>query len=185
MIRCLRLPNANFSSILIAGIGGIDTVQRISDYPGPCLSKPGFMLGYYFAGKVEKVGPKVSWYKTGDVVARMYVFGAYTTHIILSVANAIKLKVDDDMIKATALPLNYMIVYGILKRSEAKLGPRPSILIGQPRSTSELLRRSSTRRSYYHERDLLADEIRPRQSSQGDFHRPERQGSKGPYPRAE
>lgn len=116
--------------IIVGGIGSTDTIQRIGAYPDPRLGEPGFTPGYDFAGKVEKLGPDVTGFDVGDVVASMCTFGAYATHIVLPVADIFKLQADDDIIKAAALPLNYMTAYGMLKRSEAKIEPGSSILIG-------------------------------------------------------
>lgn len=128
------LPSPSSGELLIritvGGIGQTDSFQRIGAYPDPRLEKPGFTPGYDFTGTVEKLGPDVTGFEVGDVVASMCVFGAYATHIVLPVADAIKLKADDDIIKAAALPLNYMTAYGMLKRSEAKIEPGSSILIG-------------------------------------------------------
>lgn len=128
------LPSPSSGELLIritvGGIAQTDSLQRIGAYPDPRLEKPGFTPGYDFTGTVEKLGPDVTGFEVGDVVASMCVLGAYATHIVLPVADAIKLKADDDIIKAAALPLNYMTAYGMLKRSEAKIEPGSSILIG-------------------------------------------------------
>ena len=116
--------------ISVGGIASTDTIQRIGVYPDPRLSKPGFTPGYDFTGKVEKLGPDVTGFEVGDVVASMCTFGAYATHILLPVTDAIKLQANDDLIKTAALPLNYMTAYGMLKRSRAKVEPGSSILIG-------------------------------------------------------
>lgn len=116
--------------IIVGGIGQTDSTQRVGAYPDPRLEKPGFTPGYDFTGKVEKLGPEVTGFEVGDIVASMCMIGAYATHIVLPVADVIKLQADDDIIKAAALPLNYMTAYGILKRSEAKIEPGSSILIG-------------------------------------------------------
>lgn len=116
--------------IMVGGIGSTDSIQRIGAYPDPRLGEPGFTPGYDFTGKVEKLGADVSGFDVGDVVASMCTFGAYATHIVLPVGDIIKLEADDDLIKAAALPLNYMTAYGMLKRSEAKIEPGSSILIG-------------------------------------------------------
>lgn len=116
--------------IIVGGIGQIDTVQRVGAYPDPRFSKPGFTSGYDFTGKVEELGPDVTGFDVGDVVASMCISGAYATHIVLPFADATKLRADDDIIKAATLPLNYMTAYDMLKRSEAKIEPGSSILIG-------------------------------------------------------
>ncbi|MCJ1264425.1 hypothetical protein MMC22_004296 [Lobaria immixta] len=115
--------------IIVGGIGQTDTVQRVGAYPDPRFSKPGFTPGYDFTGKVEELGPDVTGFDIGDV-ASMCISGAYATHIVLPFADAIKLRAEDDIIKAATLPLNYMTAYGMLKRSEAKIEPGSSILIG-------------------------------------------------------
>ena len=116
--------------ILVAGIAGPDNIQRAGGYPDPRMQKPGFTPGYDFAGVVETVGPGVSGFSPGEKVASMCMMGAHATHIVLPASDVIKLKNDDDLIKITALPLNYMTAYGMLKRGEAKLQAGSSILIG-------------------------------------------------------
>lgn len=116
--------------ILVGGIAQTDNVQRVGAYPDPRLESPGFTPGYDCCGKVEQLGPDVTGFEVGDLVASMCTFGSYATHIVLPVADALKLHADDDLVKAAALPLNYMTAFGMLKRSAAKVGPGSSILIG-------------------------------------------------------
>ena len=75
------------------------------------------------------MGPAITGFEVRDVVASMYSFGDYAIHIILPVADAIKLQADYDLIKAAALLPNYMTAYGMLNWSKAKVEPGSSVLI--------------------------------------------------------
>ncbi|MCJ1425672.1 hypothetical protein MMC29_003572 [Sticta canariensis] len=116
--------------IIVGGIAQADTFQRFGAFPDPGLKSPGFTPGYDFGGKVEKLGPDVTGFEVGDLVLSLCMIGAYATHIVLPAADAIKLQADDDIVKAAALPLDYMSAFGMLKRTEAKVGPGSSILVG-------------------------------------------------------
>ena len=117
--------------ILVAGIGGVDNIQRVGGYVfDPRCVKPGFCPGYEFVGVIEKTGAGVSQHKVNDLVASMCTIGGYATHVVLAETELLKLEASDDPVKMGALPLNYMTAYGMLKRSTAALRPGSSILIG-------------------------------------------------------
>lgn len=119
--------------ILVAGIAGVDNIQRAGGYPHPKASKPGFTPGYDLVGEVISLGPSVpqtSNLVVGDRVAALSMFGAHATHIVLPYAELMRLELSDDPVKITALPLNYMTAWGLLKYSGVNLTPGSSILIG-------------------------------------------------------
>ncbi|KAH7399453.1 hypothetical protein BKA66DRAFT_508366 [Pyrenochaeta sp. MPI-SDFR-AT-0127] len=45
--------------ILVAGIAGVDNIQRAGGYPHPKASKPGFTPGYDLVGEVISLGPSM------------------------------------------------------------------------------------------------------------------------------
>jgi NADPH2:quinone reductase len=103
--------------------------------------KPGFTPGYDLVGIVESIGPILSSsnsngisseaIKVGDTITSMSVVGAHATHTTLPLADLIKVREDDDLIKVSALPLNYMTGYGMLTRSAFPVTfSTESILIG-------------------------------------------------------
>ncbi|KAM0435656.1 hypothetical protein ACHAQK_008227 [Fusarium lateritium] len=119
--------------IITAGIAGVDNIQRVGGYPDPRCANPGFTSGYNFVGKVIHLGPSaVSQGKLadGDCVASMCILGAHASHIIISATKLLPIDIQDDPVKISALPLNYMTAWGMLKRSGVKLKPGNSILIG-------------------------------------------------------
>ena len=131
----LRIPSKDevLIRLLTAGISGADNIMRVGGYPDPRTMNPGFTPGYDFVGELAMLGPDVPASRglsKGDRVTSMCMTGAYASHIILPVGDVIKLQKTDDPIKFGALPLNYMTAYGMLKRSQADLGPGSSILIG-------------------------------------------------------
>ena len=133
-------PSEVLIKILVTGISGADNIQRAGGYPDPRTQKPGFSPGYDFVGRIESL-PSSSVAPTsanhhplapGDLVTSMCVLGAYATHIVLPAAEVIKVQPGDDPLDVTALPLNYMTAYGMLRRSEAttRLSKGATVLIG-------------------------------------------------------
>ena len=137
-------PSEALIKVLVTGISGADNIQRAGGYPDPRTQTPGFSPGYDFVGRIEGF-PSSSSSGTvdvvsanhqvlvpGDLVTSMCVFGAYATHMVLPASEIIKLRPNDDPVDVTALPLNYMTAYGMLKRSEAteKLVRGSTVLIG-------------------------------------------------------
>lgn len=106
-------------------------MQRTGGYViDPRCVKPGFTPWYDLVGRVLKAGPAALGVAVGDVVASMSVVGAHATHVVLSTDEVMKLNQDDDLVTMTALPLNYMMAYGMLVRSKGPVRRRSSILIG-------------------------------------------------------
>ncbi|KAF7189038.1 Synaptic vesicle membrane protein VAT-1-like-like [Pseudocercospora fuligena] len=104
--------------------------QTWSSLPTPGQAEA--LVRIMVAGEVIALGDDAhsKGLKIGDRVASMCMIGAHATHIVSPVADLLKLESTDDAIKICALPLNYMTACGMLNRSEAKLSPGSSILIG-------------------------------------------------------
>jgi NADPH2:quinone reductase len=122
-----------FVRIIVAGIAGVDNIQRAGGYPDPKAAEPGFTPGYDIVGEVVAIGPTVpkeSGLNVGDRVASLCRFGGHATHIMLPYEDLIRIEPTDDPIKICALPLNYMTAWGMLKHSGVELPPGSSILIG-------------------------------------------------------
>jgi NADPH2:quinone reductase len=118
---------------LVAGIAGVDNIQRCGGYPHPLSSKPGFTPGYDIVGEVIALGdsvPKGCGLQLGDRVAALCRFGGHATHIAIPYDSVMKLHSDDDPIKMCTLPLNYMTAWGMLRHASVHLPPGSSILIG-------------------------------------------------------
>lgn len=119
--------------ILVAGIAGVDNIQRVGGYPDPGAAQPGFTTGYDLVGEVVQLDdsvPKDSKLKVGDRVASLCRYGGHATHIVLPYENVMRIEPTDDPLKICTLPLNYMTAWGMLKHSGANLPPGSSILIG-------------------------------------------------------
>jgi NADPH2:quinone reductase len=119
--------------ILVAGIAGVDNIQRCGGYPHPLAKDPGFTPGCDLVGEVIALGgalPKENELRVGDRVTALSVFSSHATHIVLPYEEVMKLKKDDDSLKICALPLNYMTAWGMLKHSGVDLASGSSILIG-------------------------------------------------------
>lgn len=128
--------------ILTAGIAGPDNIQRAGGYASTRTRDPGFTPGYDFVGEILALGPAASsayalevrdaqaTLQVGDRVTSMCMIGAHATHTIKHANELVKLRKDDDPVLMNALPLNFMTAFGMLFRSNAKLRPGSSILIG-------------------------------------------------------
>ncbi|RYN97569.1 hypothetical protein AA0119_g7223 [Alternaria tenuissima] len=132
-------PTASLSAggvlirILVAGIAGVDNIQRCGGYPHPLAKDPGFTTGYDLVGEIIALGdavPEERGLEVGERVAALSIFGAHATHIVLPYEEVMKLDRHDDPLKICALPLNYMTAWGMLKHSGVNLAPGSSILIG-------------------------------------------------------
>jgi NADPH2:quinone reductase len=126
-------PDGVLIRILVAGIAGVDNIQRCGGYPHSTASRPGFTPGYDIVGGVLSLGssvPASSNLYVGDRVAALCRFGGHATHIAFPYPEVMKLEKNDDPVKMCALPLNYMTAWGMLKHSGVHLPPGSSILIG-------------------------------------------------------
>ncbi|KAJ5378461.1 GroES-like protein [Penicillium cosmopolitanum] len=119
--------------IIVAGIAGVDNIQRAGGYPHPDTIKPGFTPGYDFVGEIVAFGesvPQDIQLAPGDRVVSLCTTGAHATHIVISYTKLIRIERTDDPLKVASLPLNYMTAWGLLNRSGVQLKPGSSILIG-------------------------------------------------------
>lgn len=117
--------------IIVAGIAGVDNIQRAGGYPS--APNPGFTPGYDIVGEVVQLHNAISKdckLKVGDRVASLCRFGGHATHIVLPYEDVMKIEPTDDLVKICTLPLNYMTAWGMLKHSGVHLPPGSSILMG-------------------------------------------------------
>lgn len=117
--------------ILVAGIAGVDNIQRAGGYPE--ATTPGFTTGYDIVGEVIQLHdsvPQDCKLKVGDRIASLCRYGGHATHIVLPYEDVMKIEPTDDPLKIGTLALNYMTAWGMLKHSGVDLPPGSSILMG-------------------------------------------------------
>jgi len=128
-------PSTARVRILICGISGADNIMRAGGYTRNALAaRPGFTPGYEIVGVIEEFGEGTEdrhGFQVGDIVASLCIVGGYGTHTIVPLEDMLKLRRDDDLVGAAALPLNYMTAYGMLKKSAFPINEETeSVLIG-------------------------------------------------------
>ncbi|KIX94493.1 uncharacterized protein Z520_09879 [Fonsecaea multimorphosa CBS 102226] len=128
-------PSTARVRILICGISGADNIMRAGGYTrNPLAARPGFTPGYEIVGVIEEFGEGTEdrqGFQVGDVIASICIVGGYGTHTIVPLDDMLKLRRDDDLVAAAALPLNYMTAYGMLKKSAFPINEKTeSVLIG-------------------------------------------------------
>ncbi|KIW31826.1 uncharacterized protein PV07_03419 [Cladophialophora immunda] len=128
-------PSTARVRILICGISGADNNMRAGGYTrNPLAARPGFTPGFEIVGVIEEFGRGTEdrhGFEVGDVVASLCVVGGYGTHTIVPLDEMLKLRKDDDLVAAAALPLNYMTAYGMLKKSAFPVDEKTeSVLVG-------------------------------------------------------
>ncbi|OAP60875.1 hypothetical protein AYL99_05877 [Fonsecaea erecta] len=128
-------PSTALVRILICGISGADNNMRAGGYTrNPLAARPGFTPGYEIVGVIEEFGEGTEdrrGFEVGDVIASLCIVGGYGTHTVVSLDDMLKLRKDDDLVAAAALPLNYMTAYGMLKKSAFPINEKSqSVLIG-------------------------------------------------------
>ena len=101
-------PTASLSAggvlirILVAGIAGVDNIQRCGGYPHPLAKDPGFTTGYDLVGEIIALGdavPEERGLEVGERVAALSIIGAHATHIVLPYEEVMKLDKHDDPLK--------------------------------------------------------------------------------------
>lgn len=109
-----------------AGINRPDVMQRQGNYPPP----PGAsdILGLELAGTVEKLGPNISRFKTGDRVMALVHSGAYSQWAIVQEGATLPVPDAMTLVEAGAFPETFFTVWSnVFER--AGLVPGETILI--------------------------------------------------------
>lgn len=101
--------------VLAAGTGFTDTIIRQGQYVG-VKEKPPFVPGYDWFGVVDKPGPGVTAFKTGDFVADMPVIGGYTQYLCAPDNQLVAAPAGLDPAQAVAMILSYTTAYQMLTR---------------------------------------------------------------------
>lgn len=101
--------------VLAAGTGFTDTIIRQGQYVG-VKEKPPLVPGYDWFGVVDKPGPGVTAFKTGDFVADMPVIGGYTQYLCAPDNQLVAAPAGLDPAQAVAMILSYTTAYQMLTR---------------------------------------------------------------------
>jgi NADPH2:quinone reductase len=113
--------------VLVTSAAFTDTLLRKGMYP-EVRKKPPLIPGYDMVGIIDKCGEGVTSLKTGQMVAAMTVFGAYTEYMCLPQESLTVVPVGLDSAEVVSLVLTYMTAYQMLHRS-AKIRSGRSILV--------------------------------------------------------
>jgi NADPH2:quinone reductase len=112
--------------VLTAGVSLPDVMMREGIHPEtPRLP---FTPGWDLVGVVDGLGGDVSGIKTGQLVAALPIFGAYTEYICLPYRNLVPVPSELNAAEAVSLILNYITAYQMLHRS-AKVKQGQQVLI--------------------------------------------------------
>src|SRR6185436_242663 len=112
--------------VLAAGVSLPDVMMREGIHPEtPRLP---FTPGWDLVGVVDRLGEGVSGIETGQLVAALPIFGAYTEYICLPQRNLVPVPSGLDPAESVSLILNYITAYQMLHRS-AKVKPGQRVLI--------------------------------------------------------
>ena len=112
--------------VLAAGVCLPDIMMREGVHPEtPRLP---FTPGWDAVGTIDRLGPNVSAFVPGQLVATLPIFGAYAQYICVSQQNLVPVPSDLDAGEAVSLVLNYVTAYQMLHRS-AKVKSGQRILI--------------------------------------------------------
>lgn len=110
--------------VLASGVAFADVLCRQGRYP--LAPKMPFTPGYDLVGVVEKVGKGASAWREGQCVAALLPkFGSNAEYVCVPVAWLTPVPAGVDLVKATAVILNYLTAYRILHHTaKAKSGER-------------------------------------------------------------
>ena len=113
--------------VLAASASFTDVMVRKGLY-AEINEEPPLVPGYDLVGVIDAIGPGVSGFKVGQLVADLSVWGAYTEYAIRPVDYLVPLPEQTDPIKAVSLILSYTTAYQMLHRV-AESRPGEHILV--------------------------------------------------------
>jgi len=112
--------------MLAAGVGMPDILAREGIHPE--TPQVPYTPGWDLVGEVERLGPGVSGFQPGQVVAAMPIHGAYAEYVCLPQRELVPVPPGLDPAEAVSLMLNYVTAYQMLHRS-ARIKSRQRVLI--------------------------------------------------------
>jgi NADPH:quinone reductase len=111
---------------LAAGVALPDVMMREGIHPEtPRLP---FTPGWDLVGEIDQLGPGVSGFAPGQIVAALPIFGAYAEYLCLRSSELVPVPAGLDPAEAVSLILNYVTAYQMMHRS-ARVKPRQRVLI--------------------------------------------------------
>jgi len=115
--------------VLAAGVSFADILMREGIHPESWnLGRIPFTPGWDVVGVVDKLGEKVTTWRTGQVVAALPIVGGYSEYILLSSNELVPVPHGLDHAEAVSLVLNHTTAYQMLHRC-AHIKPGETILI--------------------------------------------------------
>jgi len=109
-----------------AGVNRPDLLQRAGRYPPP----PGAsdVLGLEVAGEIDRVGPGVDRWRTGDRVCALLGGGGYAEYAVVDARHALPAPASLDFVQAAALPETVCTVFANVFEAGA-LQPGETLLV--------------------------------------------------------
>jgi len=101
--------------VLAASATFTDTMVRKGIYYG-FKETPPLSPGYDMVGVVDKLGTSVTSIETGQMVADLTVFGAYTEYVLRPTNSLVPVPADLDPAEAVSMVLSYVTAYQMLHR---------------------------------------------------------------------
>ena len=109
-----------------AGVSYPDLLMREGTYPGG--PKPPFTPGYDVVGVVDELGPGVTGFDVGEMVAAITVFGSYADTVCVPQEHLVSVPAEVDPADAVCLAFNYLTAYQMLTRV-AHVRPGARVLV--------------------------------------------------------
>ena len=115
--------------VLAAGVSFADIFMRRGIHPESWnLGRTPFTPGWDVVGIVDKLGNKVSTWRTGQIVTALPIVGGYSEYIFMPSQDLVPVPIGLDPAEVVSLVLNYITAYQMLHRC-AHIKAGESILI--------------------------------------------------------
>ncbi|HSV84128.1 MAG TPA: medium chain dehydrogenase/reductase family protein [Ramlibacter sp.] len=112
--------------VLAAGVSLPDIMMREGIHPEH--PRPPFTPGWDLVGVIDRIGPEVTGFQPGQMVAALPITGAYAEYVCLAQDELVAVPPGLDPAEAVSLGLNYVTAYQMLHRI-ARVEPGQRILV--------------------------------------------------------